>query len=68
MTLTKFSAHFSFQGRALGKISGCVTYHLAPLQEEVDKLKPELFLFALTKGKRSKRQLSKSFTVVIQPL
>ena len=50
MTLTKFSAHFSFQGRALGKISGCVTYHLAQLQEEVDKLKLELFLFALTKG------------------
>ena len=44
------------------------TNGIAPLHSHTNLQHPTIPLFALTKGYRSKRQLSKSFTVVIQPL
>lgn len=40
----------------------------APLHSHINLQHPTIPLFTLTKGKHLKRQLSKSFTVVIQPL
>ena len=40
----------------------------APLYSRINQQHPTIPLFAPTKGQRLKRQLSKSFTVVIQPL
>ena len=40
----------------------------APRQPRINQQHPTIPLFALTKGERSKRQRSKSFQVVIQPL
>ena len=39
-----------------------------PPHSHINLQRPTIPLFALTKGQRSKRQLSKSFMLVIQPL
>ena len=52
----------------MGSIPTLVRVFLCPCVDPIPSVGLTLALFALTKGQRSKRQLSKSFTVVIQPL